>query len=48
MNFELTDDQQALRDAARKFARGEMMEIAQNCVNWHIFERMYRNIHLMI
>ncbi|MEQ1611488.1 MAG: acyl-CoA dehydrogenase family protein [Hyphomicrobiaceae bacterium] len=31
MNFELTDDQVALRDAARKFARGEMMEIAQNC-----------------
>ena len=29
MNFELTEDQLALREAARKFARSEMQEIAR-------------------
>ncbi len=31
MNFELTDDQRAMCDAARKFARAEMAEVARTC-----------------
>jgi alkylation response protein AidB-like acyl-CoA dehydrogenase len=31
MNFDLTDDQRALRDAARTFARNEMTEVARTC-----------------
>ena len=31
MNFELTDDQWSLRDAARTFARAEMAEVARHC-----------------
>ncbi len=31
MNFDLTDDQSALRDAARNFARNEMAEVARTC-----------------
>jgi alkylation response protein AidB-like acyl-CoA dehydrogenase len=31
MNFQLTDDQRALRDAARTFARAEMVEVAKDC-----------------
>ena len=31
MDFQLTDDQRSLRDAARTFARKEMAEVARNC-----------------
>ena len=31
MNFDLTDDQRSLRDAARRFARNEMASVALDC-----------------